>query len=435
MLVLSLPHAPKSEVFYVQASSLTLITQSLQTPLALLPQGEDEVVGVLPWQQVSWHLIEVPLGGEKLLLSEQGTFLNNAAHKNKAHQLLEGLLEEQLLDDLTQLHWISGKLIGPALSKDPLLNKARDSTSETSHSQLWVACCNKAWLKEVLGAFEEHAITVHRLVPEFEPSLSAVDVYAMDGPLGLEFVLTHNSGVMGFPKQALSSLTTSLNKPFKVHFEPSVSDQMNALFQGSTELQTRAQRLLLASQSTWDFARGDWGQGSTKRLLKVLSKAWGQFLNQREWRIARLGLVLLLSINVLALNAWAWKEQRSLQVQKEQLAQILKTTFTDVQVVVDPLVQMRRSLQALEQKTATPNRGEFVQLLSSWAKLINTNPNLEPQQVQTLRFQANELTVVWKAQAPGTSKDALQMPVELKDQGYEVLSEGNQTRLRWSMKP
>jgi hypothetical protein len=96
---------------------------------------------------------------------------------------------------------------------------------------------------------------------------------------------------------------------------------------------------------------------------------------------------------------------------------------------------MRRSLQALEQKTATPSRGEFVQLLSSWAKLINTNPNLELQQVQTLRFQANELTVVWKAQAPGTSKDALQMPVELKDQGYEVLSEGNQTRLRWSMKP
>ena len=73
MLVLSLPHAPKSEVFYVQASSLTLITQSLQTPLALLPQGEDEVVGVLPWQQVSWHLIEVPHGGEKLLLSEQGS--------------------------------------------------------------------------------------------------------------------------------------------------------------------------------------------------------------------------------------------------------------------------------------------------------------------------------------------------------------------------
>ena len=86
MLVLSLPQTPKSELFYVQASANSLITQSLQTPLALLPKGEDEVVGVLPWQQVSWHLIEVPQDGEKLLLSDQGTYLNNAAHKNKAHQ-------------------------------------------------------------------------------------------------------------------------------------------------------------------------------------------------------------------------------------------------------------------------------------------------------------------------------------------------------------
>ncbi len=436
MLVLSLPPTPKSELFYVQASANSLITQSLQTPLALLPKGEDEVVGVLPWQQVSWHLIEVPQDGEKLLLSDQGTYLNNAAHKNKAHQLLQGLLEEQLLDDLTQLHWVSGKLMAPPLAKDPVPNATGPTTtSDSAQSQLWVACCNKTWLKETLAALEEQAITVHRLVPEFEPSLMSVDLYAMDGPMGLEFVLSNSSGVMGFPKQVLASLTASLKRPFKVHFEPAVSDQMNALFQGDTELQTRAQRLLQASQSSWDFARGEWGQGSAKRMLKVAQKAMGQFLNQQEWRLARLGLVLLLGINVLALNAWTWKEQASHQTQKDQLTQILKTAFPDIQVVVDPLVQMRRALVALQQKTATPHPGDFEHLLSSWAQLSAHNPGLDLQQVQTLRFQANELTVLWKGATPGVSNPRLQLPLELKDQGYELDSDGKQTHLRWSMKP
>jgi hypothetical protein len=436
MLVLSLPQTPKSELFYVQASANSLITQSLQTPLALLPKGEDEVVGVLPWQQVSWHLIEVPQDGEKLLLSDQGTYLNNAAHKNKAHQLLQGLLEEQLLDDLTQLHWVSGKLMAPPLAKDPVLNATGSTkTSDPGPSQLWVACCSKTWLKETLGALEEHSITVHRLVPEFEPSLMSDDLYAMDGPMGLEFVLSNSSGVMGFPKQVLASLTTSLKRPFKVHFEPAVSDQMTALFQGETELQTRAQRLLQASQSSWDFARGEWGQGSAKRMLKVVQKAMGQFLNQKEWRLARLGLVLLLVINVLALNAWTWKEHASRQTQKDQLTQILKTAFPDIQVVVDPMVQMRRALVALQQKTATPNNGDFEHLLSAWALLSANNPGLDLQQVQTLRFQANELTVLWKGANPSVSNPGLQLPLELKDQGYEVDSDGKQTHLRWSMKP
>jgi type II secretory pathway component PulL len=144
---------------------------------------------------------------------------------------------------------------------------------------------------------------------------------------------------------------------------------------------------------------------------------------------------LLLVINVLALNAWTWKEQASRQTQKDQLTQILKTAFPDIQVVVDPMVQMRRALVALQQKTATPNNGDFEHLLSAWALLSANNPGLDLQQVQTLRFQANELTVLWKGTNPSVSNPGLQLPLELKDQGYEVDSDGKQTHLRWSMKP
>ena len=37
-----------------------------------LPQTEEEVIGVLPWQHVSWHLIRIPQDAQKVLLSEQG---------------------------------------------------------------------------------------------------------------------------------------------------------------------------------------------------------------------------------------------------------------------------------------------------------------------------------------------------------------------------
>ena len=426
MLVLSLPHSPKSEVFFVQTSAKAMVTQSLQAPMSLLPQGEDEVVGVLPWQRVSWHLIQVPHDAVKLLLSAQNNFLNASSYKSKAEQLLQGLLEEQLLDDLSALHWIGGKVL-TASSEDASLN--------TAQAPLWVACCDKAWLQGVLSALEEHGLSVHRLVPEFEPSMQSVHLYALDAPMGLEFVLTQSTGVMGFPRLALSAFTAALSQPFQVHFEPSVSDQVSPLFEGGTQLQTRAQRLIEASQSSWDFARGEWGQSAFRRYPKLVQKAWQQFLNHKDWQLARLGLALLVLLNVLGLNAWTWHEQANLNAKKDELSTILKTTFSEVQVVVDPLAQMRRGLEALKQKTATPSRADFEHLLSAFSTLSAANPALDLAQIQQLRFNANELILVWKSQASSIPSASLKMPADLKAQGYEVFSQGAQTHLRWSAQP
>ena len=425
MLVLSLPHSPKSEVFFVQTSAKALVTQSRQAPMSLLPQRQDEVVGVLPWQRVSWHLIQVPQDAVKLLLSTQNNFFKTSAHKSKAEQLLQGLLEEQLLDDLSALHWIGGKVLPPPNSEDANLNAA--------HAQLWVACCDKAWLQGVLSALEEHGVPVHRLVPEFEPAVEGAHLYALDAPTGLEFVLTQSTGVMGFPRAALSAFAGAFSQPFQVHFEPSVSDQVSPLFEGATQLQTRAQRLIDASQSAWDFARGEWGQGALRRYPKVVKKALDQFLNHKDWQVARLGLALLVLLNVLSLNAWTWREQALLKAKKAELSNILQTTFTDVQVIVDPMVQMRRALESLKQKTATPSRADFEHLLSAFTQLTAANPSLDPSQIQQLRFNANELVLVWKNQTAALTYNALKMPPDLRAQGYEVFSEGTQTHLRWSM--
>ena len=198
-------------------------------------------------------------------------------------------------------------------------------------------------------------------------------------------------------------------------------------------LLTRAQRLLEASQSTWDFARGEWGQGPLKRILKTLQKAKTQFLHQKEWKLARIGLLLLFTLNVIFLNTWSWQERQNIKHQREQLSQILKSTFAEVQVVVDPVSQMQRSLSLLQERTATPHPGDFEHLLSALSQLQTLNPSLDLSQIQNLRFGANELTLTWKNPMSSLSSGAIKMPPDLKAQGYDVFSQGAQTHLRWSM--
>jgi len=437
MLVLSLPHNPRSEIFYVQASANAQLIQSLSAPIEGLPVSKEEVVGVLPWQQVSWHLISVPKDAQKLLLGESSSLTRSAANPSKAQQLLEGLLEEQLLDELSQLHWITAK--GALTSEETSPSTKSASSSDNPSTQIWVACCNKAWLKSILDSLEANNLVIDRLVPEFEPSLHESHLFACEGASGLELILTNENGVMGFPKEALSAFTSSLNTSFNtslvIHFEPSVSDEVSSLFQGNLQLQTRAQRLLEASQSTWDFARGQWAQGSMRRILKAWQKSSALFLHHHEWRMARTGLVALLSLNVLLLNVWAWHERQSLQAQKDQLSGILKSTFPEVQVVIEPKSQMLRAIRALEEKTATPSQGDFEHLLSTLSPISQANPTLDLGQIQSLRYAASDLSLTWRSQVPPMTNNSLKMPPELEVLGYRLSGLGQESHVRWNMIP
>ena len=99
------------------------------------------------------------------------------------------------------------------------------------------------------------------------------------------------------------------------------------------------------------------------------------------------------------------------------------------------MAQMRRSLELLKQKTATPSRADFEHLLSAFSKLSAANPALDLSQIQQLRYNASELVLVWKSQATAPTDASLKMPADLKAQGYAVFSQGAQTHLRWSMLP
>ena len=71
MLIVSLPtlRQPQAEWDFVLSDARARIIQSGQAQLALLPKSEAEVVGVIPWQQLSWHPVQVPSSAKRMLTS------------------------------------------------------------------------------------------------------------------------------------------------------------------------------------------------------------------------------------------------------------------------------------------------------------------------------------------------------------------------------
>src|SRR6218665_3498908 len=116
-------------------------------PAPLLPEPAGpgaEVVAVVPARALSWQRLLLP-PGLPLGAGQQTPRLRSA---------LEGLLEDRVLDDVGQLHFAiePGAQVGQAL---------------------WVAVCDRDWLRENLQALEAAGRRVARVVPEFAPGPTA----------------------------------------------------------------------------------------------------------------------------------------------------------------------------------------------------------------------------------------------------------------------
>src|SRR5690349_5223829 len=129
------PGAPGSDYGWVRASDDGVaVAEHGSAPLALLPSG-NEVTLLVPGAAISWHSLTLPPG------STSG---------GRLRSVLEGLLEDRLLDETDAVHF--------ALEPGA---KAGD--------QVWVAACNRAALRESVQTLESTGRRVMRISPEFAP--------------------------------------------------------------------------------------------------------------------------------------------------------------------------------------------------------------------------------------------------------------------------
>lgn len=377
-----MPLATSQVEYLVSPDGRTLGAHS-SAALALLPAPAGvEVVAVLPAQAVSWHSVQLPRG-----LLRQGLGADRANPRLRA--VLEGLLEDHLLDEPAQLHFA-------------LAPEAQDG------APVQVAACDRAWLRAWTQALEQHQRPAARIVPEFAPPLQALHVLGTEASPLIVFPPAEGVSTAGVVALPLSPATAGLAtqqsggasaaadatlEDLAVLAEPSVAALAEHYFKGPVRLQSRPERWLASAESPWDLAQFDLVSSSRlrswRRLLAVVENGW----RAPEWRAARWAAVAVVVANLVGLNAWAWAERESLDTKRQAIREVLTGSFPGVKVVIDAPVQMTRELQRLRGAAGAASTGDVELLLAAYGHLAVAGGSLSARKAEALEYSANELRI------------------------------------------
>ena len=386
MLIIALPHdAHTASAGYAHVhSDGHSVLRSATGAAATLSNHAGEVVAVVPHSRLSWLPVTLP----------------PASHGPRLATVLQGLLEDRLLDDAQQLHLV--------------LSPEAEAQARTGGPAL-VAVCDKVWLRQALAPLQAEGLTVQRIVPELSPSTTPV-LQVMGEPDHAHSLLCHAQGVTLLPPDtaqwhAFAELTSN---DLQIQAEPAMVARVQSTLQRQPMLQSAAQRWVKSSQSDWDLAQGEWAQGQSQRLQRALQTAWQTLRYAPAWRPVRWGLVALIALQVLGLNALAWRERSHLDAQQAALQNILKSTFPSVTLVIDAPLQMQREVDLLQQKSGATSSTDFEPLMAALASVLPAG-----QTPSQLRFSQQTLRV------QGVTPDA--QASNLQRQGLSLRQEGNDT--------
>ncbi len=356
MLIVFLPLTPSAVVSYVQSSNALHILHSGEAPIAELPRDSGELVAIIPWSVLSWHPVTLPPGNQ-----------------NRINPVLMGLLEDHLLEEASNLHF--------ALAPNSPVHKG---------GKTQVAVCAKTWLREALAPFESQGLTPQRLVPELcpAPSASEQQLHWMGSPEHPSIVWSNDTSVLSLPRQSHQWPSLGYEPeqpPTHCYAEPALLSLANALVH-TCQIQTSAQRGLLACHNGWDLAQGEWEQSTRLRGWRQLQQTWQSFIYGDQWRATRWALVLILMIQIIGLNAWAWHINQQREAQLQILKRALNESFPAVKVIVEPLLQMRGELARLQQSKGIEKNDDLDVMLSTVGQYLS--PGATPT---AIRFENGQL--------------------------------------------
>jgi general secretion pathway protein L len=365
----------------------------------LLPAAR-EIVAVVPVQALSWHQVELPKGS----LSRGA--LGSAAGTPRLRAMLEGLLEDRVLDDPADLHF--------ALEPD-----ARAQTP------IWVASCNRQWLRASLALLESARRPAGRVVPELTPGTEALHILGTAAAPLLAVTGNHSVGVLPLSSAALDWARAQSPTPDDVPVlaEPALAAQAEQLGTGSLALRTSSERWLQASHADWDLAQFDLASSDRRRALQRTGRQALALLRAPQWRAARWGVGVLVAAHMVGINAWAWKETTALADKRAAVRGTLTSTFPGVKVVVDAPVQMQREIAQLRQAAGAYSQRDLEAMLGALGSALPPG-----QSLQSVEFLAGETRVrglTLAADGTGPVND------KLRAFGLHAQAEGD----RWVLRP
>ena len=398
LLLIALPPGPPADYAFATSADGQGVSAHGSAAPALLPAAGRgvEVVAVVPAARLSWQAVQLPRG------------VGPGAPRLRS--ILEGLLEEQLLDEPARLH----------LALAP---------GAQGGARAWVAVCERAWLAAHLAALDAAGRPPARIVPELSPEHGPTRLW-LSGEPERPWLLMSGDGVPGGaqalpfgPGSAalLPAAAADASAP-ELLAEPALAALAEQAFQRPVAIRSAAERLLHASRSPWDLAQLEFSRGGRARAARRAGTLWRDFLHAPAWRPARWALALLLLVNLAGLNLLAWRTGQALAAQRQAQQVLLTDTFPQVKVVVDAPVQMAREVAALRQATGAASGRDLEPMLQAFGQLALT------QQAPTaIEFEAGELRLKGLTLAAGALAEA---NPRLRPLGLHLRTEGDTAVLR-----
>ena len=347
-----------------------------------LPRDSDCTL-VLPPRQVRWHHLQLPPHPQA-----------------KRAAVLAGVLDAGVLGEPEHSH--------AALPSD---FKGPEAT--------WAAVTDRGALQSQLDALSSAGLRPHRIVPLLAPSDTPQALawphdetwsVALAGPLGVLHI-----GAQQNP-QDLEALGPDASAAWGQLRCPShLAGAIESAWPEQRVQVLSAQALLLQAQnSPWNLAQFAFRVSAAQRRTQGLQHAWRQLRHAPAWRPVRTGLLTALLAALVLPPSWAWRER---QIQRELSAQsraLVQQSFPEVQLVIDPAVQMRRALHQLAASRGGSSGATITQLLQSLGQLPQARvtewrwqsgqAELRIQGVTTAVLQQRLQPLGWQVSAQGPER-------------------------------
>lgn len=372
--------------------------------ITLIPlRLETETIAVVPARHLSWQRVQCPSG---VLPAPTAADPMTA----RLRSVLEGLLEERLLDEPATLHF--------ALQPPPY-----------SADSVWVAVCDRSALEQAVQQLAALGHVVHRLLPEGAPTPDDSTTLWLTGTAETPLALWADAlGVHHWPLPANANHASAWPAPVQarlaqveaVHAEPAVAAWAERVLNRTVQVQSAQERLQAHAQaSAWNLAQGSLSLHKpwSLRIQQTLATLWAA----PAWRPARWMAALLLLVQLGGINAAAWQARKQEAALQTVIDTTLTRTFPQIAVVVDAPVQMQRAVNALRLSSGTPGVQDMDVLLQVFQQ--NLPPALKNTAPTAINFEAGTLHL------DGLQLDAPQssaLAQALRSHGISLRQEGSQ---------
>jgi general secretion pathway protein L len=404
------PGAPAQTPWrWAQSQDGQRVARQGQGQVSELP-ADAECVLVVPPARLSWQRVTLPKVAPARLRAA-----------------LDGLLEEQLLDEPALLHYA-------------LAPGARPGQAE----RCWVAICNKAWLKSQLQALEQTGRPAGRIIPAASPQAGDSLWLESEGEQGW-CIASGPQGLLVLPLQApagdgqASPTAPAATRQWLAALQPdAAAGELGARADAASLAVAEAcwpnlkwnvapapERWLQQLRQGWNLAQFDLRLSARQGRGQWLPRAWRTLARDPAWRPVRWSLGALLGVQLIGLNALAWQEHRSLQAQQDEMGALLNRTFPQVRLVLDPPRQMRAELDQLRQQQGDLGAGDLESLLNALGSAGRSDG------WQRLEFSPGQARLVGPAPA---GEELQRLQGALRTLGWQGDPAGQEWRLSWERK-